>query len=238
MTIDVEHIQMSFGKNHVLKDVSLQAEHGEVLGLIGPSGAGKSILIRLITGALHADSGTIKFDDVVVPDKRLLKTIGFMPQSDALYPDLSGLDNLKFFGRLYGLDEKSLNRRCDELLSFIGLFEDRHKLVINYSGGMKKRLSLIMALIHDPSVLILDEPTVGIDPILRRTIWDEFITLANAGKTLIISTNVMAEAVKCTKCALIHDGSLIAFDTVDALLKSTSSGVLEDLFLRDEGRLG
>jgi len=238
MTITVNQIHMSFGHRKVLDNVSLSAEKGEVLGLIGPSGAGKTTLIRLITGALKAQSGTIDFNGISVPDKKLLGQMGFMPQSDALYTDLSGLDNLKFFGRLYGLKEKALNQRCDELLKFIGLTQDKHKLVSNYSGGMKKRLSLIIALIHDPDYLILDEPTVGIDPALRRTIWEEFDALAKAGKTLIITTHVMDEAVKCTKCALIHDGELIAFDTVIALLERTQNNNLEDLFFRTEGRLG
>ncbi len=235
MTISVNQISKSFGKKRVLDQVSLIAEKGEVLGLLGPSGAGKTTLIRLITGAIKPDSGQISFDEIMVPDKRLLGKMGFMPQSDSLYIDLTGMDNLKFFGRLYGLKERKLKKRCEELLKFIGLYDDRNKLVINYSGGMKKRLSLIIALLHDPDYLILDEPTVGVDPALRRTIWEEFDTLAKQGKTLIITTHVMDEAVKCTKCALIYQGELIAFDTTEKLLESTKNNTLEDLFFMTEG---
>lgn len=236
MGIDISKVNKAFNNKAVLTNINLKASNGEILGLIGPSGAGKTTLIRLITGALKMDDGEIKINDINVPNKRLLKDIGFMPQSEALYTDISGIDNLKFFGRLYGLKGKELNKRCEEMLKFINLYDDRDKLVSKYSGGMKKRLSLIIALIHNPSYLILDEPTVGIDPLLRRKIWSEFTKLANENKTIIVSTHVMDEATKCNKCVLINNGEIIAFDTVQNLINSTTSGEIEELFFKVEER--
>jgi len=230
LSIVVHNISKSFQKQTVLFDLSLEARENEIVGLIGPSGAGKTTLIRLITGAIPADKGEIFIDSVLVPKMSLFAQIGFMPQADALYPDLSGLDNLMFFGRLYGLTGKQLMNRAVELLAFIDLLADKDKLVFNYSGGMKKRLSLIIALLHEPPYLILDEPTVGIDPVLRKKIWDYFRVLAKNGKTLVISTHVMDEAESCDKCALIYQGRLLAFDTVSNLKASTKSDRLEELF--------
>ena len=232
MSIDINNISKNFGKKNVLKNINLKANNGEILGLIGPSGAGKTTLIRLIAGTINSDSGEIKIDDIIVPNKKILKLIGFMPQSDAIYTDISGLDNLKFFGRLYGIKGKQLNEKCDEMLKFIDLYDDRDKLVSKYSGGMKKRLSLIIALIHNPNYLILDEPTVGMDPILRRKIWAEFAKFSSQGKTIIVSTHVMDEANKCDKCVLINHGEIIAFDTVKNLIDSTDNGEIEELFFK------
>lgn len=234
MSININKINKTFGDKNVLKNINLTANDGEILGLIGPSGSGKTTLIRLIAGAINPDSGEIKIDNIIVPNKKILKLIGFMPQSDAIYTDISGLDNLKFFGRLYGIKSKDLNEKCEEMLKFIDLYDDKDKLVSKYSGGMKKRLSLIIALIHNPNYLILDEPTVGMDPILRRKIWIEFSKLASQGKTIIVSTHVMDEATKCNKCVLINHGEIIAFDTVKNLLDSTKDGEMEELFFKVE----
>lgn len=230
MKIQISNISKSFGKNIILKDISLEACAGEILCLLGPSGAGKTTLIRLIIGAMKADAGTILIDGKRMPNMASIREIGYMPQNDAVYNDINGYDNLTFFGKMYGLKNKKLKQRVEEMLSLVNLTEDKNKLVSNYSGGMKKRLSLAIALLHDPEILILDEPTVGVDPVLRKTIWDEFDILCGAGKTIIISTHVMDEAGKCQKAALIYGGRLITHDRVETLKAKTKTGNLEELF--------
>lgn len=232
MQVSVEHIQKSFGKSVVLNNVSLEAHAGAILGLLGPSGAGKTTLIRLINGSLRPDQGEIRIDGQHFPNRAAQRQIGYMPQNDAVYQDLTGLENLYFFGNLYGLKSSSLRQKAMEVLEFVGLQQDAGKLVANYSGGMKKRLSLAVALLHDPAVLLLDEPTVGIDPVLRLAIWQHFDKLRQQGKTLIVSTHVMDEAVRCQNAALLYDGELIEHDTVPNLLAKTPDGQMESLFFK------
>ena len=232
MAIQISNISKSFGKEIVLENISLDAHSGEILCLLGPSGAGKTTLIRLIIGAIKSDSGTITVEGEIMPNMASIKYIGYMPQSDAVYNDISGYDNLSFFGSLHGLKNKQLTQRVEEILDLTNLTKDKDKRVSNYSGGMKKRLSLGIALLHDPEILILDEPTVGIDPVLRKTIWDEFDALCKVGKTIIISTHVMEEAEKCQKAALLYGGHLITMDTVESLKAKTNTGNLEELFFK------
>jgi ABC-2 type transport system ATP-binding protein len=156
MSIVVRGVSKCFDRKQVLHDISLEIARGEIVCLLGPSGAGKTTLIRLIMGAIKADSGEIEIDGVKVPSMKLFGNIGFMPQNDALYDDLSGLDNLLFFGGLYKM--KDIRQRAMDVLGLMNLVEDRDKLVHNYSGGMKKRLSLAIALLHSPNYLLLDEP--------------------------------------------------------------------------------
>ena len=232
MIIEVKNVYKSFKKQQVLKDISLGIDEKEIFGLLGPSGAGKTTLIRVIIGAINSDSGTVKVDNLLIPNMYSLKIIGFMPQSDALYEDISGVDNLRFFGKLYGLKGIKLKERVEEVLELVDLKGDAKKYVMYYSGGMKKRLSLGVSLIHQPKVLILDEPTVGIDPLLRKKIWDEFTRLKELGTTIVVTTHVMDEAVKCDRVGLIYDGELIACDYVDKLLEQTPNHSLEDLFFQ------
>ncbi|MFB0919433.1 MAG: ABC transporter ATP-binding protein [Oscillospiraceae bacterium] len=230
MRVSLTHVSKAFKKQQVLKDVDLQIENNEIFGLIGPSGAGKTTLIRLIIGAIAADEGNIKIGDIAIPSLEALNIIGYMPQNDALYGDLSGYDNLMFFGRMYGIKEAILRQRAQEVFKLVDLESDRGKKVALYSGGMKKRLSLAVALLAEPELLILDEPTVGVDPILRRKIWDQFRELKTQGKTIIITTHVMDEAELCDRVALVYNGGLVACDTVEALLGRTKSRSLEELF--------
>lgn len=236
MNIEIDHISKIFSKKEVLCDVSLTAREGEILCLLGPSGAGKTTLIRLLTGGLRPDSGEIRINGMRFPNRDIMRDIGFMPQEDAVYTDLSGLDNLLFFGRLFGLSGRELRQRTGEALSWVDLEKDKGKLVSRYSGGMKKRLSLAVTLLHSPSILLLDEPTVGIDPVLRKAIWDRFEMLRQSGKTIIVSTHVMDEAARCQRAALLYEGHLIENDTTENLLAKTRSGSLEELFF--EARKG
>lgn len=236
MLVEVKELSKAFKKQQVLKDINLSISENEIFGLIGPSGAGKTTLIRLIIGAICADSGQVRVCNYTVPSLRVLNLIGYMPQNDALYNDLSGYDNLIFFGAMYHMRKAELRQRADEVLKLVDLEQDAGKKVINYSGGMKKRLSLAAALLHSPRVLILDEPTVGIDPILRKKIWDEFYRQREQGKTIIVTTHVMDEAIKCDRLGLIYNGGIIDCDTVEALLSKTRNNSIEELFLMKGGR--
>ncbi|MED1203953.1 ABC transporter ATP-binding protein [Heyndrickxia acidicola] len=230
MAIQISHVSKSFDQKQVIKDITFTLPSGEICCLLGPSGSGKTTLIRLMIGAIAADNGTIYFDDVQMPNLNMLRKIGFMPQNDALYDDLSAEANLRFFAGLYYVDKNKLEKRLDEVLALVDLMEHRKKLVKNFSGGMKKRLSLAAAIFHHPEVLFLDEPTVGIDPVLRRTIWSQFQKIKESGTTIIVSTHVMDEVKECDKAALIYNGSLIQYDTVKNLLKKTENGRVEELF--------
>ncbi|KAA0548434.1 ABC transporter ATP-binding protein [Bacillus sp. BGMRC 2118] len=230
MDIRVSKVSKSFDQKQVIKDITFTIPSEEICCLLGPSGSGKTSLIRLMIGAITADQGTIQFEDVQMPNMNMLKEVGFMPQNDALYDDLSAEANLQFFGGLYKIEKRKLEKRIDEVLSIVDLIEHRKKLVKHFSGGMKKRLSLAAAILHSPKVLFLDEPTVGIDPVLRRKIWDQFQVIKNAGATIVVSTHVMDEVTECDKAALIYNGSLIEYDAVANLLKKTENGRVEELF--------
>ena len=230
MNITVRNLDKSFGKKQVLYGIDFSIKSGDIVCLLGPSGSGKTTLIRCLIGAIKADNGLIDYDEVAVPSLKLMSNIGFMPQNDALYDDLTGEANLQFFAGLHGMSRKQSKNRIDEVLRLVKLSDDRNKYVVNYSGGMKKRLSLAAALLHNPNVLLLDEPTVGIDPILSKSIWAELKKLKQNGVTLIVSTHVMDEVSECDKAALLYNGRLINYDSVDNLLKNTQSGKIEELF--------
>lgn len=235
MLIEVKGVTKSFKKQQVLKDINMQINDNEIFGLIGPSGAGKTTLIRLIIGAINADSGQINIMNYKIPNLKALDVIGYMPQNDALYQDLSGYDNLMFFGGMHHMSRAELKSRTEAVLKLVELENDSKKKVVNYSGGMRKRLSLAVALLHNPKVLILDEPTVGIDPILRKKIWDEFYELKKHGITIIVTTHVMDEAIKCDRLGLIYHGDIIACDKVETLLGRTKNNTIEELFLESAG---
>lgn len=233
--INIDNVNVSFSNQKILNDVSFKVNKGEILGVLGPSGSGKTTLMKAIVGMLKVDSGSVEVLNVKMPSLEISNKIGYMAQSDALYDDLSALDNLLFFAELYGLKGKVAKQKCSNILSLVQLDETLNKKVHYFSGGMKRRLSLAIALIHEPDILILDEPTVGIDPVLRRQFWDEFKTLKAKGTTIIITTHVMDEAEHCDRLALIRDGKIIALES-PTLLKTKSNGnTIEDAFLHFAG---
>lgn len=229
--VSIKQVSKSYGKQQVLKNINLDIFEGEIFGLLGPSGAGKTTLVKQLVGLDLPTSGEHFVFTEKMPSLALIEKIGYMAQSDALYEELTAKENLEFFASLYGLKGKHQKERIQEVMDIVQLTEHLHKLITNYSGGMKRRLSLAIALLHSPSLLILDEPTVGIDPVLRKSIWDAFYQLKKNGTTIIVTTHVMDEAEKCDRLGLIRDGSLIAVGTPDKLKIDTNSSSIEEAFL-------
>jgi ABC-2 type transport system ATP-binding protein len=236
--VSIRNVSKIFGKQTVLEEINLEIQKGEIFGLLGPSGAGKTTLVKQLIGLDLPTKGEVDLFGKRMPSLNLIQGVGYMSQSDALYTELSAKENLEFFATLYGLKGKERKRRIDEVMEIVQLSEHLTKLVSQYSGGMKRRLSLAAALLHEPDLLILDEPTVGIDPVLRQSIWDSFYELKNKGKTLIVTTHVMDEAEKCDRLGLIRDGHLIAIGTPDQLKQQTNATTIEEAFLVYGGARG
>jgi ABC-2 type transport system ATP-binding protein len=212
--VELDHAGKRYGRIEALQSIDLTVRSGEIFGLLGPNGAGKTTLIRLLTGTTTPTAGSAK---VLGRAPRTVRSqIGYMPQAPALYEDLSPRDNLRFFGRAHSIN--SLESRVDELLDFSKLREREHDPVYTFSGGMKQRVSLACALMHRPRVLLLDEPTAGVDPRLRAEFWKHFRALAADGATLLISTHQMDEALLCDRLAVLSDGAMLACDTPKDLL--------------------
>ena len=232
-TVKVEQVNKSFGKKPVLNDVNLTIPKGQLFGLIGPSGAGKTTLVKMIVGMEKSDTGSIHVLGRKMPNLRLLQEIGYMAQSDALYVELTGEENLKFFASLYKLNKEEQKRRITYAADLVNLTADLKKRVAAYSGGMKRRLSLAIALIQDPKILILDEPTVGIDPELKLSIWAELLRLKNEEeKTIIVTTHVMDEAVKCDYVAMVRDGRILTSGTPNELKALFKTDDFDEVFLK------
>jgi ABC-2 type transport system ATP-binding protein len=215
-----------FGDGAGVFDVDLEVPPGTILGVVGPSGAGKTTTIRLITGALDPTMGEVR---VLGEDPRGLhrttrEQIGYMPQLFTLYPDLTADENVDFVASLFGMLLRRRRRRVREVLELVQLRDVRRRRAGQLSGGMQRRLELACALVHEPALLLLDEPTAGIDPILRQAIWEEFARLKAEGRTLIVTTQYVAEAESCDMVALIADGRLIALGAPDDLRRSAAGG--------------
>ena len=233
MKIEVNQISKYFQKNKVLDNITMTIDSGRIFCLLGASGSGKTTLLRIIMGAISVENGTVIIGGKSVPDRSLLACIGYMPQNEALYEELSAWDNLKFFAGLQKLSRTQFEKKAEEILSVVGMLKDKNKLVRNFSGGMKKRISLAVALIHEPKLLLLDEPTVGVDPVLRKNIWNYLKQLKESGITIVVTTHVMDEVRECDDAALLRNGHIIAKDTVLNLIGSTPNGRIEELFFMD-----
>ncbi|NTU89226.1 MAG: ABC transporter ATP-binding protein [Actinobacteria bacterium] len=229
--IKVQNAVQRFGKQTVLDHVSLEVEQGAILGLLGPSGCGKTTLVNLLVGITVPIGGKVEVLGEQAPYKNARYSLGFMPQDEALYEDITAAENLAFFGAMYGLDKEQIKIESARALELASLEDQGKKLVAKFSTGMKRRLSLAIALLHSPQLLVLDEPTVGLDPEQRIKLWNNFRTLAQDGTTFLITTHVMDEANNCDRIAMLRDGHIIATGTPQELIEQTHTTTLEEAFL-------
>jgi ABC-2 type transport system ATP-binding protein len=217
--IEILNLTKNYGKITALNNLSLTVPEGTIYGLVGPNGSGKTTLIKALVGSLRPSSGSVKVRGLdPLKDKwELRKQIGYMPQSPALYDDLSARNNILFFGKAQ--DVPGLHQKADEILSFAEITSRAHDSVGTFSGGMKKRVSLCCALIHDPGIIFLDEPTAAVDPHLKMESWILFRKLAQRGVTIFVSTHQMDEVMLCDKVTILLNGEVLAVDTPHNILQ-------------------
>ncbi|MCH7808631.1 MAG: ABC transporter ATP-binding protein [Planctomycetes bacterium] len=217
----LNHLRKAYGDNVAVDDLSFRIEPGEVFGLLGPNGAGKTTTVNLAIGLLAPDAGTVELNGHGAPtDPAVRSKIGVAPQALAIYEELSASENLAFFGRLQNLTGSALAQRVAWSLDFVGLTDRCHDRVKTYSGGMKRRLNLAIAVVHEPPLLLLDEPTVGVDPQSRNAIFENILALKKNGTTIVYTTHYMEEAQRlCDRVGIIEHGRLLALDTVERLIQ-------------------
>ncbi len=226
--LEIANLRKTFGDFVAVNDVSLTIQEGEIFGLLGPNGAGKTTTMSMVAGLLPADSGTITLDGKVLTEQsRDERTVlGIVPQDLAIYPELTARENLDFFGKLYGIDGPELKKRVDSALQRIGLTDRANDFAGNYSGGMKRRLNFGIALLHEPKLLILDEPTVGVDPQSRAHLLDCVRDLRKEGVASIYASHYMEEVESiCDRVAIMDKGNMLICDTLDTLLGHMSSDI-------------
>jgi ABC-2 type transport system ATP-binding protein len=224
--ISVRDVTRAFDGRVVVDDLTFEVSPGTILGVVGPSGSGKTTTIRMLTGTLGRNNGeiTVLGEDPMHFSRRVRGRLAYMPQLFSLYEDLSAQENVGFVAALYGIGPFRRTSRIKRALEVVDLLDSRHVLARNLSGGMQRRLELACALVHDPDVLFVDEPTAGIDPILREAVWDELRRLRSEGRTLVVTTQYVSEAEYCDRVALILDGGLVALDTPEALRRMAYGG--------------
>jgi ABC-2 type transport system ATP-binding protein len=226
--IEARGLVKAFGPIRAVDGIDLALPPGRIYGLLGPNGSGKTTLIRLVVGLARPTQGTVRVLGTPVPSRELLARIGYMTQSDGIYPELSVWENIRFFAALYGQTDRD---RLVETLALVELDGRLDSTVLELSGGMRRRLSLACALAHRPPLVVLDEPTVGVDPALRAQFWAHFRSLAAAGATLLVSSHVMDEADRCDELLFIRSGRVIASGTGAQLREQAGTTDLETAFL-------
>jgi ABC-2 type transport system ATP-binding protein len=217
--ISAEHLVRRFGQVTAVNDASFRVEKGEIFGFLGPNGSGKTTVIKMLTGLLPLSSGSARVEglDVRVDSEVVRERIGYMSQNYSLYQDLTVAENLQFYGRIYSLEPARLKRRIEEVVASNGLAPYMNRLSAKLSGGWKQRLALGCAMLHEPKLLFLDEPTAGIDPVARRQLWDLLFELSGHGITFFVTTHYMDEAERCSHVAYIYYGKIIADGTPNSL---------------------
>lgn len=230
--VEARQVSKRFGAHQVLNNIDLTVAPGMIYGLIGPSGAGKTTLIKSILGMEKVDHGEVQVMGTTMPNRPIMEKIGYMAQSDALYESLTARENLTFFGKLMSVPPEKLKSMIDYAAGLVNLTDELDQRVSGYSGGMKRRLSLAISLIQDPQILVLDEPTVGIDPELRQQIWEELDHLRDGGKSLLVTTHVMDEAERCDYLMLIRRGIALAQGSPTELKRQYHVETIEQVFLK------
>jgi ABC-2 type transport system ATP-binding protein len=227
--IKTENLTKEFDQVTAVKSINLEIEKGKIVGLVGPDGAGKTTFLRLLVGLLKPDEGSILVDgiEVIKAPLQVKERIGYMPQLFSLYGDLTVSENLKFFADLYRVPEKKYRERREELLSFSQLTPFQDRLARNLSGGMQKKLALACNLFHSPAVLLLDEPTTGVDPVSRKELWQLLNQLNNQGVTILLTTPYMDEAQKCHLVGLIYEGYLLTYKPPQRLIEEMQDEIIE-----------
>jgi ABC-2 type transport system ATP-binding protein len=225
--VAIRGLRVVRGGTVALRDVDLDIARGTLTGLLGSSGSGKTTLMRAIVGVQIVQAGDVRVLGMPAGTPELRRRVGYVTQAPAVYGDLTVRENLRYFGGVVGVSPS----RVDETISVVVLGDVADRLVRTLSGGQRSRVSLASALLGAPELLVLDEPTVGLDPVLRRDLWQEFRSLAARGTTLLVSSHVMDEAGRCDDVLLLHDGALLARDSPDGLLARTRTSSLEDAFL-------
>jgi ABC-2 type transport system ATP-binding protein len=229
--VEVCQVVKQFGKVRAVNNVSMTIQAGETFGLIGPNGSGKTTLIRMLVGLIRPSGGTMRVLGQRMPGAKVMAQVGYMTQLSALYLDLTAWENMRFFANIYGLRGKEQHARIEEMLERVELADRARDVVGTFSGGMRQRLSLACALVHRPRLALLDEPTVGVDPELRRSFWAYFHQLNQEGVTILVSTHHLDEAARCTRLGLMRFGELMAQDTPQALLRQAGAQDMEEAFL-------
>ncbi len=237
--IVITNLTKKFEDITAVDGLSLDVENGELFGLLGPNGAGKTTIINILCGLIEPTSGSVSVRgyDVQKDPQKVKKIIGVCTQETAVYPYLTGRENVAFFGNLHTMSQESLRYNTDTLLDKLGLAEDANRRVGKYSGGMKRRINLIMALVHDPEIAFLDEPTVAMDPQSRHAVWDFIRELQTRGKTVILTTHYMEEAeALCDRVGIIDKGKVIALGSPEELIRRHHVQDLEEVFIKLTGR--
>jgi ABC-2 type transport system ATP-binding protein len=227
VAVDISGLRVVRGGLTVIPDLTSRVPTGQIAGLLGPSGCGKTTLMRCIVGAQKVAGGTVTVLGDAAGSKTLRRRVGYVTQAPSVYPDLTVRENLRFFASVLSADESAI----ESAVETVGLSDRMDSLVARLSGGQRSRVSLAVALLNDPDLIVLDEPTVGLDPVLRRSLWGTFAELAASGRTLIVSSHVMDEAERCDRLMLMRAGRLIADDTLSDVLTTTGESDVEGAFL-------
>ena len=229
--IEFQDVSKRYGRQEVLVGASFLISPGEHVGIVGPNGAGKTTLIRTLCGLLRPDAGEARLLGWRMPSSRVRSQLGYMPQESAVYDDLTVFGNMAYFGSLYGLRRRQIRERARELLALVALGDRERQRVGTLSGGMRRRVSLAIALLHKPRLAFLDEPTAGVDPKLRRAFWDHFNQLADQDVTLVVTTHLVEEALRCHVVGFLNAGRLLTQGTPDEILAETGADNLDDAFI-------